>query len=453
MRLFPISPALPVSMVERIAPSPLPDPYPVAWNAPLAAELGIVRDLGDAELLATLAGNRVPPGADPVAVGYAGHQFGVWVPKLGDGRAILLGQVEDQGHRRIDIQLKGAGMTRWSRMGDGRAVLRSTIREYLASAAMSGLGIPTTRALSIVGSDLPVFRERTETAAVLCRTAATHIRFGSFEWLASLGQEDDLRQLADQVIAVHYPPLLKLQASERHAAWFDEVVLRTARLMAAWVAAGFAHGVMNTDNFSIIGDTLDYGPFGWMERYDPGWICNHSDHGGRYAFGRQPMVGLWNCTRLAEALLSLISEEAAMASLDRYRSEYERVTIGLLRDKLGLVIEDDHDSELIGELFIAMQQSGADYTRTFRVLSRWNDKRQQATGGDERRQLATDGNEKRRLATGGDLVALAGWLERYAVRLELEQRSTAERHAAMLRGSPKYVLRNWMAEEVIAAAT
>lgn len=451
MHLSPLDPALPTGMVQRITPTPLPEPYAVAWNAPLAAELGVAGSLADPELLATLAGNRVPPGADPVAVGYAGHQFGVWVPELGDGRAILLGQVVGPSHRRTDIQLKGAGMTRWSRMGDGRAVLRSTIREYLASAAMAGLGIPTTRALAIVGSDLPVYRERVETAAVLCRTAATHIRFGSFEWLASGHRTDELRQLADQVIAVHYPALLTQPVRERHAAWFTEVVLRTARLMAAWIAVGFSHGVMNTDNFSIIGDTLDYGPFGFMERYDPGWVCNHSDHGGRYAFGRQPMVGLWNCTRLAEALLELISEEAAMSALDRYRSEYESEVNRLLHLKLGLNTEQDGDLELIGALFTAMQDAGADYTRTFRELSHWNDQRQPATGNWK---LET-GNERPEHTKGGDihLAAISGWLSRYAQRLESEPLPAAERRTAMLRINPKYVLRNWIAEEVIAAAT
>src|SRR5690606_739525 len=223
----PLPPRLPGFLVPEVDPTPLPQPYPVAWNAPLARALGLGADLGGPDWLEPPAGDRIPRGVTPVAAGYAGHQFGTWVPQLGDGRAIQIGELEDAAHRRFEIQLKGAGRTRWSRTGDGRAVLRSTIREYLASAAMAGLGIPTTRALAIVGSDLPVYRETTETAAVLTRVATTHVRFGSFEWLASQRREDDVRQLADLVIEQHFPALLSLPDAERHAAWYREVVTRT----------------------------------------------------------------------------------------------------------------------------------------------------------------------------------------------------------------------------------
>ncbi len=299
---------LPGAFFERVAPTPLPDPYLVAFNRD-AAEL---LDLDEAEatnpeFLAALNGDRVLSGSTPIAAIYAGHQFGVWVPQLGDGRAILLGEVVTDQHARWDIQLKGSGPTRFSRMGDGRAVLRSTIREYLAGEAMHALGIPTTRSLAIFGSSAPVYRERVETAAVLVRLAPTHVRFGTFQLFASRGQHDAVAQLADYVIEYHFPHLLKLPASARYAAWYAEVVDRTARMIARWTAVGFSHGVMNSDNMSILGLTLDYGPYGWLDGYDRGFICNHTDEIGRYAFDQQPKVGLWNCARLGESILTLIS--------------------------------------------------------------------------------------------------------------------------------------------------
>lgn len=421
---------LPEAFYQRIRPTPVPDPYPVAWNAPLARELGIEgTPAGDADLLALLAGHRVPEGADPIATGYAGHQFGTWVPELGDGRAILLGEIGGQ-----EIQLKGSGLTRWSRMGDGRAVLRSSIREYLASAAMTGLGIPTTRALAIIGSDLPVHRERTETAAVLTRTAPTHVRFGTFQWLASLRRDGDRQRLADWVIERHRPSLLTLPAARRYAAWYRDVVTRTARLMAEWIAVGFAHGVMNTDNFSILGLTLDYGPFGWLDRYDPAFVCNHTDWAGRYAFDQQPMVGLWNCARLGEALHPMVEEADALAALEEYRDVYQQTVLGLLAGKIGLVAREDDDTDLIAALLARMQEDGADYTRTFRALSRWPMEAEPM------------------LAEFGDRDAIGAWLERYAARLDREPRNHVARSAAMLRTNPKYVLRNWVAEEVIQNA-
>lgn len=428
---------LPDFLTQEVDPTPIPDPYPVAWNSTLAAELGLSTDLADPATLALLAGNRGAPGIQPLASGYAGHQFGSWVPQLGDGRAIQIGELEDGGHHRHEVQLKGAGMTRWSRMGDGRAVLRSSIREYLASAAMAGLGIPTTRALAIVGSDLPVYRERTETAAVLTRIARSHIRFGSFEWLASRGMADERRQLADLVIEQHYAGLLALPSETRYAKWYDQVTERTARLMAAWVAMGFAHGVMNTDNFSIIGDTLDYGPYGWLDRYDPAFICNHSDWAGRYGFDQQPMVGLWNCARLGEALHPLVDETSARATLERYRTAYETEVATRMRARIGLAIEHEGDVALVTALLEAMRIRGADYTRTFRALSRWDDS--ESSTRALRREVRADD-------------ALDAWLVRYRQRLELEQRSTPERHSAMLRTNPRYVLRNWVAQEVIERA-
>lgn len=427
--------ALPALLYQRIAPTPVPDPNPVAWNQPLATQLGVAGTPStDPTLLALFGGNRIPPGADPIATGYAGHQFGSWVPELGDGRAILLGERPDRRGRPQEFQLKGAGLTRWSRMGDGRAVLRSTIREYLGSAAMAGLGIPTTTALAIVGSDLPVHRERTETAAVLTRVAPTHVRFGSFQWLASLGHTEARQLLADWVIARHHPELLAMPAPARYGAWYHEVVRRTARLMAQWIAVGFAHGVMNTDNFSIVGLTLDYGPFGWLDRYDAGFVCNHTDWAGRYAFDQQPMVGLWNCARLGEALHPMVAEPDARAALEDYRDVYQHEVLRLMSAKLGLATHEAGDTELITALLARMQEDGADYTRSFRALSRWPSASEPF------------------VAEFSDRPAIEAWLATYRDRLAREGSADPVRELEMLRTNPKYVLRNWVAEEVIRNA-
>ncbi len=429
---------LPEAFHQRVTPTPVPDPYPVAWNEGLAAELGWPGDLRDPETLAVLAGNRVVDAMDPIASAYAGHQFGSWVPELGDGRAIILGELVSPSGVHQELQLKGAGLTRWSRMGDGRAVLRSTIREYLASAAMHGLGIPTTRALAIVGSDMPVHRERTESAAILTRVAPTHIRFGTFEYLAARRMATERQQLADFVIERFHPELFALPVAERYAAWYTTVVERTARLMAAWIAVGFAHGVMNTDNFSILGLTLDYGPYGWLDGYDPTLICNHSDWAGRYAFDQQPIVGLWNCARLGEALHPLIDEPAAMAALEGYRVAYETEVAARMRAKLGLEIAADDDVSLATAFLELMRGVGADYTRTFRALSRW-DADDDASATPLRHELA-------------GTTGLDRWLEQYRARLTRESRRAAARHAAMLATNPKYVLRNWVAQEAIQNA-
>jgi hypothetical protein len=280
---------LPPAFYEVVDPTPLPDPYLVAFNPDAAALLDL--DPGvvdDPNLPLYLSGSKRIPGAEPIAEAYAGHQFGVWVPQLGDGRAFLLGQVRN-GAASWDLHLKGGGRTRFSRFGDGRAVLRSVIREYLASEAMHGLGIPTSRALSIVASDLPVQRETVETAATLIRLAPTHVRFGTFELFASRGEAARIRELADFVIDHHFPELAG--EPDRVRRLFGVVTRRTGMLMAQWMAAGFAHGVMNTDNMSILGLTLDYGPYGFLDDYDPDFICNHTDVDGRYSFGHQPGSG------------------------------------------------------------------------------------------------------------------------------------------------------------------
>ncbi len=430
---------LPDAFAERVAPTPVTEPWLLAFNEDLAATLEISPSVAaDPAFARWIGGLDQLPGTEPLAAIYAGHQFGVWVPQLGDGRAILLGELTTSSHQRWDIQVKGAGMTRFSRMGDGRAVLRSTVREYLAGEAMHGLGIPTTRSLAIVASDLPVYRERAETAAVLVRVARSHVRFGSFQLFASRQQFAEVQQLADYVIEHHFPEFLALPAEDRYAAWFREVVDRTARLMAAWTAVGFNHGVMNSDNMSILGITLDYGPFAWFDDYDPAFICNHSDSSGRYAFDQQPRVGLWNCARLGEALLSLVPEEAAVAALESYRDTFELAVDGLIRAKLGLARRLDGDAALIRDLFDLMHQTPVDYTRFFRLLSA-------ATASDPDTITAMH-------VELDDPSHSEAWLQRWIARVAAEPASDLERRAAMEAVNPKFVLRNWIAQEVIDAA-
>jgi uncharacterized protein YdiU (UPF0061 family) len=418
---------LPEAFYQRVTPTALPEPHLVAFNPDAAALLGLDRAAATTEeFLSIMSGGGQLAAMSPVAAIYAGHQFGVWVPELGDGRAVLLGEVLTPDHARWEVQLKGAGMTRFSRMGDGRAVLRSAIREYLASEAMAGLDIPTTRALAITGSALPVYRERAETAAVLVRLAPTHVRFGSFELFASRGMRAEVHELADYIITLHFPEFLALPATERYAAWYREVVDRTARLIAQWTAVGFAHGVMNSDNMSITGLTLDYGPFGWL------------DHAGRYAFDQQPRVGLWNCARLGEALFPLVDEAPALAALESYRGTFEAAIDALMRAKLGLDSVETADIELQGELFGLLSQTAADYTRFFRALSRFD--------------VADAASVEALRDEVGDEPALDVWLGRYQARLESEGSVTAERHQRMLAINPKFVLRNWVAQEVIERA-
>ncbi|MES2305529.1 MAG: YdiU family protein [Gemmatimonadota bacterium] len=430
---------LPETFHQRVAPTPIPDPYLVAFSPDAAALLDLDPAAATtAEFLAVMSGGGRISAMDPVAAIYAGHQFGVWVPELGDGRAILLGEVLTDRHARWEVQLKGAGMTRFSRMGDGRAVLRSAVREYLASEAMAGLGVPTTRALAITGSALPVYRERVEQAAVLVRLAPSHVRFGSFELFASRGMRAEVHQLADYIITLHFPELLPLPAAERYAAWYREVVNRTALLMAQWTAVGFAHGVMNSDNMSILGLTLDYGPFGWLDSYDPGFICNHTDHAGRYAFDQQPRVGLWNCSRLGEALYPLLEEEAALSALESYRGTFETAIDALMRAKLGLQSIEAADLALQGELFGLLARTGTDYTRFFRALSHY--------------EASDPGTVEPLRDEVGDEPALDAWLSRYAGRLEAEGSLVADRRTRMLAVNPKFVLRNWIAQEAIERA-
>ena len=410
------------------------DPVLVHANAKAAELIGIDPvSFRDPAFARVFSGHEPIEGFTSLATVYAGHQFGVWVPQLGDGRALLIAQVRNARGELWDVQLKGAGRTPYSRFADGRAVMRSTIREYLCSEAMAGLGIPTTRALSVVATREGVQREMIEPGAVLTRLAPSHIRFGHFEFFHHGGRTDAVRTLADHVIAEHFPELAP--RDDRYAAWFTEVVRRTADLLAQWQAVGFAHGVMNTDNMSILGLTIDYGPFGFLDVFEPGFICNHSDDGGRYAFDKQPAVALWNLRALASALLALVERETLIEVLNTFAPRYFASFASLMQGKLGLSESREGDDVLIEELFGVMAKGRADYTLTFRRLSRTGD----AAG--RRSWLALFSDDSR---TAADV-----WLARYAVRTNAEP--DAARREKMELVNPKYVLRNWLAETAIRA--
>lgn len=415
--------------------NPPADPFLLHWNTPFAEVLGL-NHLDPATRTAVFSGQKPLPGMDPLAAVYAGHQFGHYVPQLGDGRALWLGELQAPDGEHWELQLKGAGQTPYSRFGDGRAVWRSSIREYLCSEAMHGLGIPTTRALALVGSPEEVYRETVESAAVVTRVAPTFIRFGSFEFFYYKGDHDALRQLADFTIQHYFPEAWALSGEERYAAWLADVVQRTAQRMAQWQAVGFAHGVMNTDNLSILGLTLDYGPFGFLDAFDPGFICNHSDYGGRYAFFRQPDVAYWNLERLAEALSPLLKEATAKEALADFVPTYTQAFLGHLRAKLGLAtVQPEADSALIKALFRWMADQRVDYTRTFRLLSRFN------PNADDPVTTLPPGIQP--------TEAVVAWAQEYATRLRMED--LPDRQQRMDAVNPAVVLRNYMAQEVIDA--
>jgi uncharacterized protein YdiU (UPF0061 family) len=417
----------------------LPDPHWVARSDACARLLGLPADWASRPELAALqvfSGNALWPGMQTLASVYSGHQFGVWAGQLGDGRALWLGEIETPDGP-MELQLKGAGHTPYSRMGDGRAVLRSSIREFLCSEAMHGLGIPTTRSLCVTGSALPVRRETIESAAVATRVAPSFIRFGHFEHFAHHGLPDELRRLADFVIEHHLPECR--DADQPYLALLAEATRRTARLMADWQAVGFCHGVMNTDNMSILGLTIDYGPFGFLDSFDPGHICNHSDHQGRYAWARQPQVGLWNLHALAQALLPLIGDsDAALETLELYKSAYSDAMHERWRAKLGLATAQDDDRQLIDDLLRLMATDRADFTITFRRLAGFASA--EGSRNDALRDLFLD------------RTAFDAWGARYAERLAREGSVDAERALRMNRSNPKFVLRNHLAESAIRAA-
>jgi uncharacterized protein YdiU (UPF0061 family) len=434
---------LPEVFYAKVGPTPLKNPFLVAFNQDAAALLDLdPEEAKRPEFAGCFAGQYLPPGSEPLAMVYAGHQFGAYVSRLGDGRAILIGEVRNGRGEKWDLHLKGAGLTPFSRDDDGRAVLRSCIREYLCGEAMHGLGIPTTRALCLVGSDEEVLREQVETGATLLRLAPSHVRFGHFEFFYWRRQFDHIKTLADYVLAQHFPELVGLP--DAYAWFYHEAAVRTARLIAKWQAVGFAHGVMNSDNMSVLGMTLDYGPFGFLDAYDPAFICNHSDHQGRYAFQNQPDVGYFNLRCLAQALTPLAPDEAIKAGLDAYEARCAEDYAGLMRAKLGLREARPGDETLLRDLLELMHGSGADYTNVFRALCDFK----QAPG--ERNETIRD--------YFVDREAFDKWAERYKERLRAEGgrdegNQESERAARMRRVNPKYVLRNYLAQTAIQMAT
>lgn len=428
---------LPTSFYSRVHPTSLPNPYLVSFNPDVASLI----DLSDTEsareeFAQCFIGNRLLSDSDPLAMLYAGHQFGNFVPQLGDGRAILLGEVKSRAGENWDVQLKGAGPTPYSRNGDGRAVLRSSIREYLCSEAMHGLGIPTTRALCIVGSDEEIYRETVESAAVVTRIAQSCVRFGSFEVFYYRDQHKQIAELADYVIARNFSHLL--EAPDKYARFLQEVLVRTAHLMAHWQAVGFSHGVMNTDNMSILGLTFDYGPFGFMETYKPGYICNHSDHGGRYAYDQQPQIGLWNLSALAQALTPLIPIAKAEAILGSYSDIYSEQYVRLMSQKLGIKYVGLEDFNVIEPLLEMMEESQLDFTNLFRQMSQFKSDPQELNSILRDQFVNRD--------------AFDSWADRYRARLEIDASTDAERKARMDKANPKYILRNYLAQTAITKA-
>lgn len=426
--------ALGSAFFTPLRPTPLPQPHWVGTSAEVGALLGLPEAWQQRDdALQAFTGNALLPGSQPLASVYSGHQFGVWAGQLGDGRAILLGETATGQ----EVQLKGSGRTPYSRMGDGRAVLRSSIREFLCSEAMHALGIPTTRALCVTGSPAPVQREEVETAAVVTRVAPSFIRFGHFEHFAARGQEAELRALADYVIDRYYPNCRRSQEWEgnAYAALLHAVSERTAALLAQWQAVGFCHGVMNTDNMSILGLTMDYGPFQFLDAFDPGHICNHSDVRGRYAFDRQPSVAYWNLLCLAQALLPLIGEvDTARAALQSYEGSFGRQFLARIRAKLGLQQAREGDAAWVDGLLRLLAADRVDYPIFWRRLSG---------------AVATEDFEPVR-DLFLDRAALDAWLLQYKELLALDGWALAA--DLMHKTNPRFVLRNHLGEQAIRAA-
>jgi uncharacterized protein YdiU (UPF0061 family) len=434
--------ALPPGFFARVAPTPVKQPRLIKLNRPLALQLGLDPDrLTGPEGIEILAGKRVPDGADPIAMAYAGHQFGHFVPQLGDGRAILLGEVIDSGGVRRDIQLKGSGPTPFSRRGDGRAALGPVLREYIVSEAMAALGIPTTRSLAAVLTGESVMRETALPGAVLTRIASSHIRVGTFQFFAARNDTEGVRRLADHVIARHYPQLV--DADRPYHALLEGVIARQARLVARWLLIGFIHGVMNTDNTSVSGETIDYGPCAFMDHYDPATVFSSIDEQGRYAYANQPRIALWNLTRLAECLLPLLAEqqdkaiEDAQAALGGFAEAFTITYQEGLRAKLGLFSERDGDQALAQDLLDAMAKNQADFTLTFRRLS-------------EAAQDPVEDASLRKLFA--DPAAYDAWAARWRQRLGQEPQDAAARRTAMRAVNPAFIPRNHRIEAVIEAA-
>ena len=440
---------LPDQFYGRVQPTPVEAPTLIRVNRALAETLGLDAGwLASPEGIAVLAGNHVPSGADPLAMAYSGHQFGHLSPQLGDGRAILLGEVFDQGGQRFDIQLKGSGRTPFSRSGDGRSALGPVIREYIMTEAMHALGVPTTRALAAVTTGETVMREGPQPGGVFTRVASSHIRVGTFQYFAVREDIAGVRALADHVIARHYPDCAN--ADNPYGALLAAVVKAQAELIAQWLHIGFIHGVMNTDNMSIAGETIDYGPCAFMDAYDPATVYSSIDAQGRYAYGNQPNIGQWNLARLAEAMMPLFDTsvdtgasgdgDAALAvaqeALDGYIGQFERAYLGGLRAKIGLASEAPEDLELARDILRSMSKNKADFTNTFRALC-------DAAEDSNLDHLVSSGFE-----TPGDFDE---WAVRWRTRLEGDDQSAADRAIAMRKVNPAFIPRNHRVEEAIEA--
>ena len=433
---------LPERFYARLPPTPVAAPRLLKLNYALARQLGLDPDvLSSPEGVAILAGNRLAPGSQPIALAYAGHQFGGFSPQLGDGRAILLGEVIDREGVRRDIQLKGSGPTPFSRRGDGRAALGPVLREYLVSEAMFVLGIPTTRSLAAVSTGEPVWRDGELPGAVLTRVASSHIRVGTFQFFAAREDVEALRLLADHAIDRHYPAAR--QAAEPYRAFYEQVIARQARLVAQWMLVGFIHGVMNTDNSSISGETIDYGPCAFMDSYDPSTVFSSIDTQGRYAYINQPRIAPWNLARFGETLLPLLADEseAALAianeALGTFQPLYAAALLAGLRRKLGLFTDEEGDAALAEDLLKAMAANQADFTLTFRRL------------GDAAADPARDSGVRDQFL---DPAAFDSWAVRWRERLAREPQDGAARREAMHATNPIYVPRNHRVEAVLAAA-
>ena len=423
-------------------PARAPAPRLLAFNRPLAEDLGFDPAIVEPLAAEMFSGNSLARDAAPIALAYAGHQFGHFVPSLGDGRALLLGEIVDPRGRRRDVQLKGAGPTPFSRRGDGRAALGPVLREYVVSEAMHALGIPTTRSLAAVATGEVVHRDGPLPGAVLTRVAASHLRVGTFQYFAARGDVEALALLLDHAIGRHDPDLV---GAERPAlAFLEAVASRQAALVARWLCAGFIHGVMNTDNMAVSGETIDYGPCAFLDGYDPGKVFSSIDHGGRYAFANQPSIARWNLARLAETLLPLVDEDtdraiaASVAVLEKFPAVFEREWQGGLRAKVGLAgVEEEGDRALVGALLGAMQASSADWTLAFRRLA---DAAEGDRGAAALRELFAGPQE------------IDAWLAAWRSRLARDPQAPPERAAAMRRVNPLFIPRNHRVEQAIRAA-
>jgi uncharacterized protein YdiU (UPF0061 family) len=434
--------ALPSRFYARVNPTPVPDPKLIVFNTRLAQDLGLDPEILEPEAAASFSGNRLPEDADPIAMAYAGHQFGVFVPSLGDGRAILLGELQGRDGILRDVQLKGAGRTPFSRNGDGRAVVGPMLREYLISEAMHALGVPTTRSLAVVSTGEKVFRDGGALpGAVLTRVAASHVRVGTFQYFAARGDQDAVRALLEYVIARHYPAAR--EADVPALAVLKEITQRQLALVTDWMLLGFIHGVMNTDNMAISGETIDYGPCAFMDSYDPKTVFSSIDHNGRYAYANQPVIAQWNLARFAETLLVLIDPDAkkavALATevLESLIPQFEARFLAGMRRKIGLSSATEGDADLVRRLLTLMRHSQADFTLTFRRLALVAENPAEES---QLRELFAQASE------------LHGWLRDWRERLASDPQAVAERVASMREASPAFIPRNHRVQAALDAA-